>query len=59
MRKKKKYESVLYVFVYSNVKYFIKPKHNRGVHNSPISSSTQRPNVPLGLALPAECSNYK
>jgi hypothetical protein len=43
-----------YIFVYSNMKYFIKPKHNRRLRNSPISSSTQRPNVPHGLALPAE-----
>jgi len=36
------------------MKYFIKIKHNRRVHNSPISSSTQTPNVPHGLALPVE-----
>ena len=36
------------------MKYFIKPEHNRRVCNSPISSSTQRSNVPHGLALPAE-----
>jgi len=36
------------------MKYLIKTKHNRRVQNSPIFSFIQRPNVPHGLALPAE-----
>jgi len=49
MADKKKPERILHIFVYSNMKYFIKHKHNRIVCNSPISSSTQRPNVLMAL----------